>query len=132
MRVERQERHQHHVGLEDRPRGQRLGDTPRGRSHLVARRPGAKEQRQPLALHHRQGEPQAFACETLQERARIDFVADGGEARHDGAGRNRQKAEPILGQPQGGVLTVQRVGTRTAGERPDSLCPFFVRHRPKE
>ena len=96
--IEGEQRHQHDVGLEHRLVGQRLGDAPLHLAHRITRAPGAKHERQPLALHHRQAEPIALAAEPRQQCRRVDLVADGGEARDDGARRNLQERKAVRGE----------------------------------
>jgi hypothetical protein len=90
--IEGQERHQHDVGLKHRLVGFGLGDAPYGLIHGVARRPGAEDERQALALHDRHGERMALAVEAPQQRPGAELIRERGEARNDG---------PFLGKPQG-------------------------------
>ena len=72
------------------------------------------------------------ALPDLRRRYALDFVLDGRKARDDGAWRRICEADPVRGEAQACVFTMPRVSAGPTGERPGSLCPFFVRNHWRE
>ena len=81
----------------------------------VARRPGAKEERQSFALHHGQREAIALAQKTRHQRCGVDLLADDEEAGDDCRRGALGEGDAGCGEGGGGTRAVAQEGLVARG-----------------